>query len=91
MPGSAYTFDITLPNGFLNIKNINTSTCTFDLQGYEALKLNVTNIVPINVPANFNVDIQTSVLNVTVIGPAEQLAELTGEDVVAELDFLIAM
>lgn len=87
LPGSTYTFDITLPNGFLNIKNINTSTCTFDLEGYETLNLNVTNIIPINVPANFNVDIQTNVLNVTVIGPAEQLAELTGEDVVAELDF----
>lgn len=60
-PGSSYTFDIVLPNGFLNIKNINTTTCTFQLEEYTTLNLNVTNILPINVPANFNATIQTSV------------------------------
>lgn len=86
-PGQTFEFPVLLPNGYLNIDNINAVTVTFSSQGFTSRKFRVTTIRLENVPANYNITIETSAINdVAVIGPEDEVNALLPTSVIAIAD-----
>lgn len=86
-PDSVFVFDIDLPEGFVNIDNITTVKVDFSMSGYEVRKFNVKTINIINEPSNYDVKlVSKGISNVSIVGPAEILDQLTSGDIIAEVD-----
>lgn len=86
-PDSVFVFDIELPEGFVNIDNVTTVQVDFTAAGYETRKFNVKTINLVNVPSNYNVKLASKgISNVSIVGPADILDQLTAGDIVAEVD-----
>lgn len=85
--GESYLFDINLPAGMVNIDNIKQVTVVFPKENIASKRVNVTDIRVQNVPADMNVTVQsTRISNVTVIGPTEDVENLTAGSVIAIVD-----
>ncbi len=87
LPGSVYDFDIDLPSGFLNIENLKTVQLEFDPENYVSVNFNLSEIQPINVPAEYNVKVETAQLtDVEVVGPTDVMNKLSAGDLIVEVD-----
>ena len=85
--GSVYDFDIELPSGFVNIENIETVQLEFDPEDYISVDFNLTEIQPTNVPAGYDVKIETLQLNnVEIVGPKDVMDKLSAGDLIVEVD-----
>lgn len=85
--GETREFEIKLPNGYLNIDNVNSVTVAFSSEGLSTRKIRVTNIQLDNVPANYTVEIETTAISdVTIIGPEGEVSALLASSVVAIVD-----
>lgn len=86
-PGYSYTFDVTLPAGYLNLSETKQVTVTFSDQ-LATTQVSATNIVTTNRPSDYSITVNTDRLsNITFVGSPSAIASLTGEDVVVTLDF----
>lgn len=82
-----YQLQVELPEGIVSQDGVNTVTLTFDTSDMSTTTLNVSNIRVINTPSDVDVEVLTNrVSNVVLYGPAEELANLSAENVVAQLD-----
>lgn len=82
-----YEFDIVLPSSFVNVKNITTLIARFVLNDYETDTFVVSDIKLENEPDNYDVSVNTQKISkVTIVGPAEVIANLKKEDLVALID-----
>ena len=82
-----YEFDIVLPSSFVNVKNITTLIARFVLNDYETDTFVVSNINLENVPEDYEVSVNTQKISkVTIVGPADVIANLKKEDLVATID-----
>ncbi len=81
---------INLPEGYTNISGNATAMISFDSDDYTFLNFAVQkeNIRIVNAPTDFDVDILTNELSVTVTGPEVDIAALTSNDIYATLDFM---
>lgn len=80
---------IVLPSGCRNLNNIDDATITLDLTGFSARTIAVpldTGVSFSNLPANKTAASLTASVNVTVIGPSDQLEALTKDNLQAEID-----
>lgn len=85
--GHSYSLNVNLPKGVESKSNIKTITLSFDSSNLATRTLNVTNIRTINVPANYQVEIQDErIENVTLIGPKDVIESLSPSSVVATVD-----
>lgn len=88
-PDQVFDLPVELPDGFLNLSDINRIGVTFDLSNMVTSNYTIPgeNIRVKNQPANYNVIITTpSISGVTMIGDAEALETLSAKDIVAEID-----
>lgn len=86
-PGSTFNYDVKLPDGFLNIKNITTVILRFSLESYSQVELNTSNIHLVNEPSDYTVEVLTeSISNITIVGPEETLKGISSDELIAELD-----
>ena len=84
---SVYNFDIQLPSGFENLDNVASVQVAFDTQGMVAKSFYVSDLRVRNAPAEYSVTMITKQLpSVTIVGPADIVGELTGSDIIAEVD-----
>ena len=89
---NTFTMDIPLPSGVRNISAVgdtpSQATVSINLNGYEEVPVTVasTNIQIINPPSGMKVDLATSILPVTVMGPEAQVTKLTGDSVAVQVD-----
>lgn len=82
-----YQRQIELPAGLVSQDGSSTVTLSFDTEGMASTTLNVSNIRPINVPSNFEVEILTGIVSgVVLYGPETRIEELSAESVQAVLD-----
>ena len=82
-----YQLAVELPDGIVSQDGITTVTLTFDTTNMTSTTLNVSNIRVINVPSDAEVDVLTSrISNVTLYGPADEIAELSADNVLAQVD-----
>ncbi|MEM1483980.1 CdaR family protein [Oscillospiraceae bacterium PP1C4] len=85
--GFAQTFEISLPNGFLNVDNVKSIDVIFNTQDMEEAPFTITNIKAINIPVNVDVTVNTSqITGVTIVGDPNVMKALSAKDLVAEID-----
>lgn len=80
------TFDIKLPAGVNNVTGVDKVTVDIKFLSLAMKTLQITNIRPINVPADMYAEINNKVMPITFRGPADMIESLTAEDVVVEVD-----
>ncbi len=86
-PDYSYTFDVSLPAGYLNLSELLEVTVTFTDE-LDSTQVTATNIVTTNRPSDYSITVNTDRLSgITFVGMPEDVAGLTGEDVVVTLDF----
>lgn len=81
-------FPVVLPEGITNETGVTEITVDIQFPELAMKKLNVTNITPVNVPTNYEVEIITQQLEVTLRGPAALIDTITADDVTVQVDFL---
>lgn len=84
---NVFTFEVELPDSFVNLDNILTVTVEFVDDEWEEATFNLTNIEILNIPVDYQVTTITSnVAGVKMVGDADALQGLTAEDIIVELD-----
>ena len=84
---SNFTFDVELPENFINVAHTETVTVTFDWTDMVAKEFTVTNLSLVNVPADYDARLLTDrVTKVKIIGPAQVLETMTADDLVGQID-----
>ena len=82
-----YQLQVELPSGLVALDDTTNVTLSFDTSNMGSVTLNVPNIRTVNMPSNYDVEVMSErVTNVTLYGPAYEIAELSPESVVAQLD-----
>ncbi len=83
-------FDVTMPTNMVNYSSVENVVVNFDVENLAEKRLNIANMTLLNVPPLYSVRVMTSVINnVKFIGESEALANLTADDIVAEIDFAL--
>ena len=84
---SNFTFDVELPENFINVAHTETVTVTFDWTDMVAEEFTVTNLSLVNVPSDYDARLLTDrVTRVKIIGPAQVLETMTADDLVGQID-----
>ena len=83
---STFLFEVDLPEGFVNMENINYVEVNFDLSNYTEQTFYAKNFITTTIPVSYNVNINARQLEVTLVGPTEVLQELSSDDIVVEVD-----
>ena len=84
---SNFTFDVELPENFINAAHTETVTVTFDWTDMVAKEFTVTNLSLVNVPSDYDARLFTDrVTKVKIIGPAQVLETMTADDLVGQID-----
>ncbi len=82
-----YQLNVNLPSGIVSQENLTSVTLSFDSSGLAEKTLNVSNIRAINVPVNYQINVRSrSISNVTLVGPKEEIENLSASSVVAQID-----
>lgn len=85
--GRDYQRQIELPNGIVSQDGVGAVTLSFDTVNMDYTTLNISNIQPINVPSNYDIEVLTSMVeNVRLYGPEAEIARLSADSVVVQLD-----
>lgn len=91
LENTAFSFDVPLPtpnDQFVRLDNITSVVVSFDDSNWDSAAFNVTNLQRLNVPVGFDVEILAeTIYNVVFVGDADALANVTSDDIVAEIDF----
>lgn len=89
--GSVFNITIDESSYYENISGIDTATVTFDLEGYTEKVVTISNsqIYIVNSTDDKTVTVeQAQIQNVTLVGPADVLEQISSSDVIAEIDML---
>ncbi len=85
--GSVFPLDVNLPAGVVNVNNTNTVTVSINSTNLNKTQLSITNIIPMNVPAAYNVKVTTKVINsVKIVGDTMDIDSLSTNDLIARVD-----
>lgn len=84
------TYTLNLPEGVINQTGVTEVTVTIRFAGLITREFTVENIQSTNVPEGLTADIISANLTLKVRGPAEQINQLTAEDITATVDFSAA-
>ena len=81
---------INLPEGYKNLSGNVRAQITWDTKDYNKLDFDVPaeNISIINSPDNFDIELITNSLKVTVIGPSERISEISAKDITVTANLL---
>jgi YbbR domain-containing protein len=81
--------DIVLPSGYKNISGENRARLDFDVSGYGEMAFQVPsrNFDIINLPTGFEVTYLTRQVSVRVVGPSEDIASITVDDIGGVINF----
>ena len=78
---------ISLPDGVANETGVNEVKITISFEGLLLKRLEVTNIIPVNLPTGMAAHIRAEILSVTVRGTQEDINAITAGDIIASVDF----
>lgn len=78
---------VELPAGIVSLDGVTSVTLSFDTEDMASTTLNISNIKAINVPSNYELEILSSIVSgVTLYGPADEIASISADSVVAQID-----
>ena len=78
--------EIELPEGITNLTDIKTVTASFDFSDYEKKELTCSVTSQLD-SDEYNLDLATKSVKITVVGPESDISKIKASDVKAELDF----
>ena len=81
-----FNVDIVTPEGFVNVSNYQSATITVNLEGYSEKWVSVGNITPVNVADGIEATVLNQSLEVLVVGPANDVARITDQDIYAQVN-----
>lgn len=85
--GRDYQRLVKLPAGIVSLDGVTSVTLSFDTEDMASTTLNISNIKPINVPSNYEIEILSSLVSgVTLYGPADEIEAISADSVVAQID-----
>lgn len=85
--GRDYQRLMELPAGIVSLDGVTSVTLSFDTEDMASTTLNISNIKPINVPSNYEIEILSSLVSgVTLYGPADEIEAISADSVVAQID-----
>lgn len=85
--GRDYQRLVELPAGIVSLDGVTSVTLSFDTEDMASTTLNISNIKPINVPSNYEIEILSSLVSgVTLYGPADEIEAISADSVVAQID-----
>lgn len=82
-----FTYTLTLPEGITNQTGVNEVTVLVKFSGLVTREFTLDNFQIVNVPEGMEAEIINASLTVKVRGPAEEIRDLTAEDISAVVDF----
>ena len=78
---NTYTYAIALPNIYTNIFGETEAHIKVEISGLEIVHFNISNIQAGNIPSGYTVEIRTQSIDVRIRGRAEDLIDLTEENI----------
>lgn len=85
--GRDYQRLVELPAGIVSLDGVTSVTLSFDTEDMASTTLNISNIKPINVPSNYEIEVLSSLVSgVTLYGPADEIEAISADSVVAQID-----
>ncbi|MFZ2540043.1 MAG: CdaR family protein [Oscillospiraceae bacterium] len=85
--GSVFALDVNLPAGIVNVNSTNLVTVSVNSIDLDKTQLSITNIIPMNIPAAYNVKVTTKVINnVKMVGNTVDIDTLSSNDLIARVD-----
>lgn len=85
--GRDYQRLVELPAGIVSLDGVTSVTLSFDTEEMASTTLNISNIKPINVPSNYEIEVLSSLVSgVTLYGPADEIEAISADSVVAQID-----
>lgn len=79
---------ITLPAGYRNLSGNNNARITWNIDDYGKLDFTVDNLAIANIPDNYDVSLITKEMTISIIGPSENIAELSAGNVYCTVNLL---
>ena len=86
LENSSFTLPVELPEGIINLDNIDTVRVDFDLENYIETTFYTSQINIINVPKGYKVTSNAYQLAVKIIGPADVVNAISAKDIIAQVD-----
>jgi small nuclear ribonucleoprotein (snRNP)-like protein len=81
-------FTIEIPENYKNLSNISSVNVTLDTEGLEKKTVTVNDISIVNAPSDYNCTVNTYGLVFDIIGPEEDIEEITEKDIIVTVDLL---
>ena len=86
-PGVPMTINVQLPEGLVNVDNVQTIVVNFSTQQFDSKTVNVDDIRVINAQTGVQVTVTTEVISdVKLVGEKSELEELSAANIVAQVD-----
>ncbi|MGN0614261.1 MAG: YbbR-like domain-containing protein [Porcipelethomonas sp.] len=82
------SFDIEIPENYKDLSNVSTVTVKLNTEGLAKKTITVNDISIVNAPSNYNCAVNTYGLVFDIIGPEEDIAEITEKDIIVSVDLL---
>ena len=82
------TFDIEIPENYKDLSNVSTVTVKLNTDGLAKKTVTVNDISILNAPSDYNCAVSTYGLEFEIIGPEDDIAEITEKDIIASVDLL---
>ena len=86
LENSSFILPVELPEGIINLDNIDTVKVDFDLENYIETTFYTSQINIINVPKGYKVTSNAYQLAVKIIGPADVVNAISAKDIIAQVD-----
>ena len=80
------TFDLTMPNGVTNVSGETQAIAQITLSGLAEKTLDISAFTLYNEPDNLAVTVKTTLLQILIRGPVEEIPEVEAEDLVVSVD-----
>lgn len=82
------TFDIEIPDNYKDLSNVSTVTLKLNTDGLAKKTVTVNDISILNAPSDYSCSVNTYGLEFEIIGPEDDIAEITEKDIIASVDLL---
>ena len=82
------TFDIEIPSNYKDLSSISSVTVKLDTDGLAKKTVTVNDISILNAPSDYNCEVNSYGLTFDIIGPEEDIEEITEKDIIVSVDLL---
>lgn len=82
------SFELEIPENYKNLSNISTVTVKLNTDGLAKKTVTINDISILNAPTNYNCTVNSYGLVFDIIGPEEDIAEITEKDILVSVDLL---